>query len=135
MATSKIRLISLPNKKTGDYPRRMIEERGEMAFLHAQGPVYNPVYFDIHVGGDYFRGGHYHKLCTEIFYVICGACRIRYVDIETGEDGNLVAGPGDMVIIEPNCAHRLEAIQFCRVIEFSLEEEAYSKDTAPHQFE
>ncbi len=134
MRAKKVIMTSLPNRKDEKGPRRIIEDRGELAVLHPAGPVYNPVYFDIHAGRGYVRGGHYHKRKTEYFYVISGACRIRFTDLETKEEDTLVAGPGDMVSIAPGCAHVLEAIQFCRVVEFSTVEGDYRQDTFEYDF-
>jgi L-fuculose-phosphate aldolase len=135
MARQKAHLTSLPTRREETGPRRIIEERGEMAILHPDGPVYNPVYFDIHAGERYFRGGHYHERKTENFFIISGACRIRHVDVDSGEEGVLVAAPGDLITIAPRCAHVLEAIQFCRVVEFSTQEAEYLEDTFPYDFE
>jgi dTDP-4-dehydrorhamnose 3,5-epimerase-like enzyme len=134
MSKPKARLRSLPIRKEAKGPRRIIDERGELAILHPEGPVYNPIYFDVNAGPGLYRGGHYHDTKTEYFFVISGACRIRFVDVDTGEDGEIVAGPGDMVIIAPKCAHILEAIQFCRVIEFSEQDVDLLEDTHPYDF-
>ena len=100
-------------EKTG--PRLIAEDRGKLAILHPSGPVYNPCYFDIQPGKARFRGGHYHKSKTEVFYVISGSCLIRYYDPETGEHGSFGVQEGDMVTILPMCAHRMEAEEFCQV--------------------
>jgi dTDP-4-dehydrorhamnose 3,5-epimerase-like enzyme len=135
MAAKKVRLVSLSNKKGAKGPRRIIEDRGELTILHPKGPVYNPVYFDVHAGPGFYRGGHYHKEKTENFYVISGACKIRFVDLETKEEGEVIAGPGDLVTVSPQCAHIVEAMQFCRVIEFSKEEMDYQRDTHTYEFD
>ncbi len=106
-----------------------------MAILHPSGPVYNPAYFDIRPGKDNIRGQHYHKSKTETFYVISGHCRIRYLDLDTGEIGSIEIRQSDMVTILPRCAHQIEAVEFCRVIEFSTEDVDYSADTVPCEIE
>ena len=134
MSKPKARLTSLPIRKEAKGPCRIIDARGEFALLHPKGPVYNPIYFDVHAGPGLYRGGHYHDTKTENFFIISGACTIRYVDLDTGEKGQITAGPGDLVTILPNCAHIFEAVQFCRVIEFAENEVDFLKDTHPYDF-
>ena len=134
MESSKVRLTSLPRQMEGDGARRIIDDRGELAILHPHGPVHNPIYFDIRQGEDLFRGGHYHLTKTENFYVIDGVCLIRLADLDTGERATLELHPGDFITISPRCAHRMDAVEFCRVIEFSLEDVEYARDTVPFDF-
>jgi len=129
----KIRVTPLPCCAQQKGPRRIIEQRGELAVLHPSGPVYNPAYFDVRPGEGNIRGQHYHKRKTETFYVISGHCRICYLDLETEETGSIEVRQGDMVTILPRCAHRIEALEFCRVIEFSTEDVGYSEDTVPYE--
>lgn len=129
MPTDKITLAHLPCTHEGKAPRRIVESRGEMAILHPAGPVYNPVYFDLQPGSGNVRGRHYHKTKTETFYVIAGSCRLSYMDLDTGEAGTVAARKGDMLTIMPRCAHSLEALESCSVIEFSLEDVEYTEDT------
>ncbi len=135
MVTSKIHLNRIASTTDQAGPRRIIEDRGQLAILHPVGPVYNPCYFDIQPGEGRFRGEHYHKSKTEVFYVISGSCLIRFVDLETGQSGNFQVRSGDMVTIMPMAAHRGDAIEFCQVIEFSLADVDYSADTFEHEFE
>jgi len=134
MRSSKVRVRSLPVRTEGDDPRRVVEERGELVLLHPHGPVYDPLYFDIRPGRGLWRGSHYHKTKTENFYIISGACRLRIVDLDTSEEETLDLREGDLVTVSPGCAHRMEALDFCRVVEFSLEEVDYARDTFPYDF-
>jgi len=133
--TAKIRLKRISFSAVEKRPRRIVEDRGELAILHPMGPVYNPCYFDLHPGIGLFRGSHYHGSKTEVFYVISGLCRIRYVDVATGENGLIQAQCGDMITIMPMCAHRMEAVKFCQGIEFSLEDVDYEADTTAYEFD
>jgi quercetin dioxygenase-like cupin family protein len=94
--------------------------------------VFNTVYFDLEPGAANVRGQHYHKTKTEVFYVISGSCRLSYLDLDTGLAGTVIAHPGDMVTIMSRCAHSLEALEFCRVFEFSLHDVAYASDTVKY---
>ncbi|MFH0821956.1 MAG: hypothetical protein V2B18_04345 [Pseudomonadota bacterium] len=135
MAGSKLDIVRLPLNGSSSGPKRIIEERGELVVLRPEGPVYNPVYFDIHPGVGRFRGSHYHVEKTEYFYVISGSCRIRHVDLETMENGFVIAVQGDMVTVAPHCAHILEAVEHCRVMEYSSTVVDYGKDTIPYKFD
>ncbi len=134
MATWKVRIQTLSSRRAARGPRRIVEERGEMAILQPTGPVFNPVYFDLHAGNGMFRGGHYHKTQTENFYIIQGSCMIKFVDLETGEHGTVQADGGDLVTISPGCAHKMEAIHFVRAIEYSKQEASYDDDTFRYDF-
>jgi mannose-6-phosphate isomerase-like protein (cupin superfamily) len=134
MESPKVQLIKLPRQGEGDAPHRLVEERGELAILHPHGPVFNPIYLDLRSGDGFFRGGHYHRTKTENFYVIDGNCLIRLVDIDTGERETVELRPGDLITISPRCAHLMEAVEFCRIVEFSLEAVEYSRDTVPFDF-
>ena len=133
--TEKITVTPLPRSAQQKGPRRIIEQRGELAILHPSGAVYNPAYFDIQPGQDNIRGRHYHKSKAEIFYVIAGSCRLTYLNLETREKGSLEAYKGDMVTIMPRCAHQIEALEFCQVIEFSTQDVDYSEDTVSYEIE
>jgi mannose-6-phosphate isomerase-like protein (cupin superfamily) len=132
---SKIHIDRIASSTDNAGPRRIIEDRGELAILRPVGPVYNPCYFDIKPGEDRSRGEHYHRSKTEVFYVISGSCHVRFVDLETGQTGDFQVSAGDMVTIMPKCAHRMDSIEFCQVVEFSLEDVDYKADTVPYGFE
>jgi mannose-6-phosphate isomerase-like protein (cupin superfamily) len=135
LTSSKININRIVSSADNTGSRLIAEDRGKLAILHPRGPVYNPCYFDIQPGKARFRGGHYHKTKTEVFYVISGSCLIRYYDQETGEHGSFGVQQGDMVTILPMCAHRMEAEEFCQVMEFSLEDVDYETDTFVYHFE
>ncbi len=134
MKDSRAQVTRLP-VELGDSSRfRVIEKRCELARIQPGGPVYDPVYFDLKPGNGFFRGGHYHKTATEFFYVISGSCRIKLEDTETGEKETLVVSQGDFMTIAPGLAHRFEAVEFCRMVEFSSKEADYHEDTVRHEF-
>ncbi len=133
MSCAKITIKSLPVRAEGPGPKRVREERGELAVLFPQGPVYNPVYFDIRPGPDHFRGSHYHLDRVEHFYIIQGTCRLHYVDLDTEEKGTLTVSQGDLITVRPGCAHRLEALELCRAVEFSGSVPSGS-DSIPYDF-
>lgn len=52
------------------------------------------------------RGGHYHKRCTEVFFVISG--RVKVVFSRGDEVQEKTFGKGDMFAVEPNVVHSME---------------------------
>lgn len=116
--TQKIHIEELPITEAFTQRKRLIQERGELALIE-DGMVFRHLgYFSLKQGKGFFRGGHYHLQKIEHFYVIGGRIRILYVDLQTGERGQVVVKAGDCVRIEPDCAHRFEAIEDAQVIEY-----------------
>jgi mannose-6-phosphate isomerase-like protein (cupin superfamily) len=120
-------------KTEGDEPRRIVQDRGELAVLHPVGPVYNVLYFDICPGEGNFRGGHFHKTKRDTLYVVSGRCEMRLLDLDTSELTTIELKQGDMITIGPRCAHKLVAIEFSRVVEYSLDDVNYAEDTVPYE--
>src|SRR5205823_5230179 len=57
---------------------------------------------------------HYHKECTELYYILDGTG-----ELELGDDVVAVA-PGTLVVIEPYTPHRLRSVQGVRTIVLGL---------------
>jgi mannose-6-phosphate isomerase-like protein (cupin superfamily) len=135
MSKPKISCKRLPKDVGIKVPRRIVDERGELVVLHPEGTVYNPIYFDLQPGVGSYRGGHFHRRKIEIFYVISGSGRVQHLDLETRLRGTLAVSQGDMVTVEPGCAHRLEATEPCRVVEFSAVDVDVEEDTVRYDFD
>ena len=56
-----------------------------------------------------FRGGHYHKMNTEAFYVVCGKCRVTAKRDGVMEIEEFVAG--DFFRIGPYTVHDFDYIE------------------------
>lgn len=56
-----------------------------------------------------FRGGHYHKLNKEAFYIISG--KLRLTLRRDGRTEELVFGKGEMFAISPYCSHDFDYIE------------------------
>ena len=56
-----------------------------------------------------FRGGHYHKLNTEAYYIVSGRCKVtaKY----NGEEESTVLCKGDFFRIGPNIVHDFDYIE------------------------
>src|SRR5437764_7744706 len=57
---------------------------------------------------------HYHRACTEVYYILQGRCKMELnddvVDVE----------PGTVIYIEPNTAHRLYSDEGVQTIVFGV---------------
>lgn len=134
MAEPKVTKRSLQRGRDVIGAKRVVEERGELAVLHPQGPVFNPVYFNLNPGPGFYRGGHYHNVKIETFYVISGTMRLRWIDLHDGREETMTVTEGDLVTIHPRCAHRIEAIETCRAIEYSTSAYDFPGDDHPYAF-
>ncbi len=67
------------------------------------------------------RGNHYHAAKTESLYIIKGRLRAVYQDIDTERTLETELGEGDLVAIQPRCAHVYYALEYTQAIELSTE--------------
>ena len=80
------------------------DERGELVQLVREGfSQFNVITSHENV----VRGGHFHKLNTEAFYIVSGKCLVK-VKNEKGEQDERVFSSGDMFKIEPFIMHSFE---------------------------
>ena len=78
------------------------DERGYLAQLVHEG--YSQINYISSVAGAY-RGGHYHKENTELFYVISGEFEFEAWRDEDTEHEKHIFRTGDMFTIGPNIIH------------------------------
>ena len=116
--TDKILIEIIPVTDERIPVRRVIQPRGELAMIEDGRQFRHLTYFTLKKGGAFFRGGHYHLEKLEHFYLAEGRLRITFVDLDSGESSNLEVPTGARVTIEPRCAHRFDAIEEARVIEY-----------------
>ena len=100
--------------------RRFLDERGEVAIVHAHGrPADFIEYLEFRSAGD-VRGGHYHRAYTELLYVIDGTLDAQFLD--TGEPraeaASATLAAGSLVTIAPSVAHRFTALEPARALAF-----------------
>lgn len=82
------------------------DERGTLIQLVRRG--YSQINVITSKGG-VFRGGHYHKMNTEAYYVIEGSCRVTAYRDEERESGVFKAG--DFFRIGPYVIHDFDYIE------------------------
>ncbi len=56
------------------------------------------------------RGGHYHKLNTEAFYIVSGKCIVKAENVK-GEREEVLFCAGDMFKIDPSVMHSFEYLE------------------------
>ena len=100
--------------------RRFLDERGEVAIVHAHGrPADFIEYLEFRSAGD-VRGGHYHRAYTELLYVIDGTLDAQFLDTgaRRAEAANATLAAGSLVTIAPWVAHRFTALEPARALAF-----------------
>lgn len=68
------------------------------------------------------RGGHFHKIVTETFYLIKGRVKVHIKNMKTHEEQNKVFEIGDIFIIEPYDKHTVEALEDSEWVAFFNEQ-------------
>ena len=116
--TEKIKIEELPVSEEFLREKRLLQDRGELALIADGQPFRHLGYFSLNSGENHFRGGHYHKVKTEHFYVISGQLEVSLVDLETDERTTIRLQAGHRVEIKPMCAHKFRALERAQVIEY-----------------
>jgi mannose-6-phosphate isomerase-like protein (cupin superfamily) len=86
-------------------------------------PVFNGTpwrfvaYLEFLPGTGAWRGNHYHEKKLEAFYVIRGRLEAAFANVDTGERSTAEVETGDVLLIEPRCAHAFRALEYAQVIE------------------
>jgi mannose-6-phosphate isomerase-like protein (cupin superfamily) len=77
------------------------------------------------------RGNHYHRRRREWLYIVRGRLQAHYEDVESRESMELVLETGDLVCVEPGCAHVYFPLEYTQAIECSSID-FDPQDTRPH---
>lgn len=89
------------------------DERGNLVQLVHDGWRQVNVVFS---KGGTVRGGHYHKVNREAFYIISGCCEVTLSF--NGEEQTRVFRQGDFFAIEPNTGHTFRYLEDTMLIGF-----------------
>ena len=92
---------------------------GEAAPVFNGGPWRFIGYLEFVPGSAAWRGNHWHELKRESFYLIRGRLRGVFEDLDTGERAEAELREGDVLTIEPRCAHAFAALEYAQAIECS----------------
>lgn len=77
-------------------------------------------YIEFQPGATRARGNHYHVEKTELLYLINGRLRAVYEDMESGLREERFLSAGDLVTIQPKCAHVYFALEYSQSVEISI---------------
>lgn len=92
---------------------------GEAAPVFNGGPWRFIAYLEFLPGTGAWRGNHFHEKKCEYFYVISGRLHGVFEDMDSGERFETELVVGDVLTIEPRCAHAFRALEYAQVIECS----------------
>jgi mannose-6-phosphate isomerase-like protein (cupin superfamily) len=98
---------------------RILMTAGEAAPVFNGSPFRFIAYLEFLPGTGAWRGNHWHERRREALYVIRGRLRAVFEDIDTGERAEAVLETGDLLHIDPRCAHAFQALEYAQVIECS----------------
>lgn len=90
---------------------------GEAAPVFNGTPFRFVAYLEFLPGTGAWRGNHFHEKKREAFYVIRGRLHGVFENVDTGERAEAEIGAGDVLMIEPRCAHAFRALEYAQVIE------------------
>lgn len=76
------------------------------------------------------RGNHYHEKKIETLVVLRGRLLAQFLDLDTMEFGELEIVRGDVVTIQPRCAHAYWAQEYSQALEIAPDQVAIA-DTFP----
>ena len=113
----KVQMEMLPRTKDVEGAKRWEEEKGEFAQICYDEEARHIAFFTVKNG--FSRGGHYHEKKDEIFYVIDGRIRARFVDLDTHETEELLLLKGTRLRLKPRCWHIFYGIEDASVVEYS----------------
>jgi dTDP-4-dehydrorhamnose 3,5-epimerase-like enzyme len=113
----KVIIEKLPVTKNIAGAKRWTEEKGEFVQISHLEEIRHLALFEIKKG--FFRGSHYHRDKEEVFYVVRGRIRARFVDTETKEREESILEEGDKIRIKPLCGHILHGLEDSMVVEYS----------------
>lgn len=65
------------------------------------------------------RGNHYHRVKDEHLYVLVGRLRCLCQDVASGERAVYEVAAGDLMRIQPGCAHVLVPLEYTQALEFA----------------
>ncbi len=115
----KITIRKLPETKEIDGAKRWQEEKGEFAQISYMEDIKHLAYFELKKG--HFRGNHYHEKKEEVFYVISGAIRAIFMDMDTLDREEYILTGGDKVSIKTRLGHIFHGVEDAVVVEYSYQ--------------
>jgi hypothetical protein len=98
---------------------RIITAAGELAQIVNGDPFRYLAYLEFQPNPNAPRGNHFHAEKTEHLYIVDGLVRATYRDLDTDETAEVELCGGDLVAVQPRCAHAYVALEHSHAVEFS----------------
>ena len=119
MLKDKIRIVSLPIGGPDEAERRVFSPKGELAqIVNGTAAIRHLVYWDLDSPrSGQTRGSHYHRIKTEVCYVLTGEIEVTAVDRETSEREVITARAGDRITVDPGVAHSYRSKGYAQALE------------------
>ena len=119
MLKDKIQIVSLPIGGRDEAERRVFSPKGELAqIVNGTAAVRHLVYWDLDSPrSGQTRGSHYHRIKTEVCYVLTGEIEVTAVDRETSEREVITARAGDRITVDPGVAHSYRSKGYAQALE------------------
>src|SRR5216683_582971 len=117
----QIRTLPLTEPPIPEEGGRIRSVNGEMARI-VNGELFSfAAYIEFALGANRSRGNHYHLQKTEILYIMTGTLRAVYYDLESHTTQEEILRAGDLVRIEPNCAHAYVPLEYSQALELAVD--------------
>ena len=113
----KVTVEQLPVGKDRDGAKRWTEEKGEFVQVSYREDIGHLALFELKQG--HVRGSHYHEKKEEVFYIVSGIIRARFVDMDTQNKEELILTKGDRVRVLTRTGHTFYGLEDALVIEYS----------------
>jgi mannose-6-phosphate isomerase-like protein (cupin superfamily) len=98
---------------------RIFSAAGEMAQLVSGESFRYLAYVEFVHQPHVVRGNHYHRVKDEHLYVLVGRLRCVCKDLESDERAVYEVAAGDLMRIQPGCAHALVPLEYTQALEFA----------------
>jgi mannose-6-phosphate isomerase-like protein (cupin superfamily) len=98
---------------------RLFSAAGEMAQLVSGTSFRYLAYLEFVHQPHVMRGNHYHHIKHEHLYVLAGRLRCICKDLDTGEQAVYELAAGDLMQIQPGCAHVFVPLEYVQALEFA----------------
>jgi quercetin dioxygenase-like cupin family protein len=98
---------------------RIFSAAGEVAQLVNGEPFRFLAYLEFRHAPEVVRGNHYHLRKYETLYVLQGSLHAWYQDIDSGAQAEHVVHAGDLIAVQPRCAHAYAPLAYTQAVEFA----------------
>ncbi len=96
---------------------RIFSAAGEMAQLVSGESFRYLAYLEFVHQPHVVRGNHYHRVKYEHLYVLVGRLRCICKDLDSGEQAVYELAAGDLMQIQPGCAHVFMPLEYTQALE------------------